>query len=151
MKTSVIEVSGLLSVFGVEAVEAQIAEVPGVESVTVNFAAGNATVRYDETRVDVADIKAAIRHAGSRSDESPHEHADHPQAASGEPVKTSQQSSRASDATPDRAVPSVAAAAPTSHVVDNHKGHASTTAQPATSAASPAFSTWYTRPFQPTA
>ena len=62
MKTSVIEVHGLLSVFGVEGVESWIGEVPGVESVTVNYAAGNATVRYDETEVDVAGIKAALHH-----------------------------------------------------------------------------------------
>ena len=36
-----------------------LGEVPGVESATVNFAAGSATVRYDETRLEVADIKAS--------------------------------------------------------------------------------------------
>lgn len=61
MKTSVIEVHAMLSVLGVDEVELQIAEVPGVESVTVNFAAKNATVRYDETRLDVADIKSDVR------------------------------------------------------------------------------------------
>ena len=50
MKTSVIEVHDMLSVFSVEEVEKRIGEVPGVESATVNFAAGNATVRFDETR-----------------------------------------------------------------------------------------------------
>ncbi len=61
MKTSVIEVHALLSVLSVDEVEKRIGEVPGVESVTVNFAAENATVRYDETRLDVADIKSALR------------------------------------------------------------------------------------------
>ncbi len=51
----------MLSVFSVFAVEKRIREVPGVKSATVNFAAGNATVRYDETRLDVADIKSALR------------------------------------------------------------------------------------------
>ncbi|MEO5670067.1 MAG: heavy-metal-associated domain-containing protein [Ramlibacter sp.] len=37
---------------------------PGVESVTVNFAAGNATVRFDETRIESADIKSAVRQRG---------------------------------------------------------------------------------------
>lgn len=37
---------------------------PGVESVTVNYAAGSATVRYDETRLNVADIKSAVRQGG---------------------------------------------------------------------------------------
>ena len=71
MKTSVIEVHGMLSVLSVDEVEKRIGEVPGVESVTVNYAAGNATVRYDETRLEVADIKSAVRHAGiSRAGES---------------------------------------------------------------------------------
>ncbi|MEO6280161.1 heavy metal translocating P-type ATPase [Roseateles sp.] len=61
MKTSVIEVHAMLSVLSVEEVEKRIGEVPGVESVTVNFAAENATVRYDETRLEVADIKSALR------------------------------------------------------------------------------------------
>ena len=61
MKTSVIEVQAMLSVLSVDEVEKRIGEVPGVESVTVNFAAQNATVRYDETRLEVADIKSAVR------------------------------------------------------------------------------------------
>ena len=61
MKTSVIEVHAMLSVLSVDEVERRIGEVPGVESVTVNFAAGNATVRYDETRLDVADSKSTVR------------------------------------------------------------------------------------------
>ena len=61
MKTSVIEVRDMLSVLSVVGVEKRIGEVPGVESVTVNFAAGSATVRYDETRLQVADIKSAVR------------------------------------------------------------------------------------------
>ena len=62
MKTSVIEVHDLLAALSVRAVEARIADVPGVQSVTVNFAAKNATVRYDEARLDVAEIKAAASH-----------------------------------------------------------------------------------------
>ncbi len=61
MKTSVIHVHDMLSVLSVAGVEKRIGEVPGVESVTVNFAAGSATVRYDETRLQVADIKSAVR------------------------------------------------------------------------------------------
>ncbi len=64
MKTSVIEVSDMLSVLSVHGVEDRIGEVPGVESVTVNFSVGNATVRYDETRLDVSDIKSAVRQRG---------------------------------------------------------------------------------------
>jgi Cu2+-exporting ATPase len=67
MKTSVIEVGGMLSVFSVDEVERRIVDVPGVESATVNFAAGNATVRYDETRLVIADIRSAVRQRGIES------------------------------------------------------------------------------------
>ena len=67
MKTSVMEVHDMLSVLSVEGVEQRIGEVPGVESVTVNFAAGSATVRYDETRLEIADIKSAVRQSGYES------------------------------------------------------------------------------------
>ena len=67
MKTSVLDVHAMLSVWSVDEVEQRIGEVPGVESVTVNYAAGNATVRYDETRLEVADIKSAVRQRGSQS------------------------------------------------------------------------------------
>lgn len=39
MKTSVIEVRGLLSALGVDEVEERLGEVPGIASVTVNYAA----------------------------------------------------------------------------------------------------------------
>lgn len=70
MKTSVIEVRDMLSVLSVLGVEKRIGEVPGVESVTVNFAAENATVRYDETRLEIADIRSAVRQVGYESAES---------------------------------------------------------------------------------
>ena len=74
MKTSVIEVHDMLSVFSVDEVEKRIGEVPGVQSVTVNFSAGNATVRYDETQLEASDIKSAVRQRGYASaDEPPHE------------------------------------------------------------------------------
>ena len=64
MKASAIEVHDMLSVFSVDEVEKRISEVPGVQSVTVNFAAGNATVRYDETQLEATDIKSAVRQRG---------------------------------------------------------------------------------------
>ncbi len=67
MKTSVIEVHDMLSVFSVDEVEKRIGEVPGVDSVTVNYAAGSATVRFDETRLAVADIKSGVRQRGYES------------------------------------------------------------------------------------
>ena len=71
MKTSVIEVRDMLSVLSVQGVEERIGDVPGVESVTVNFSAGNATVRYDETRLDIADIKSDVRQRGYDEDSAP--------------------------------------------------------------------------------
>ena len=68
MKTSVTEVKDMLSVLSLDEVEKRIGEVPGVESVTVNYAAGNATVRYDETRLEIADIKSAVRQSGYETD-----------------------------------------------------------------------------------
>ncbi len=67
MKTSVIEVHDMLSAFSVDEVEKRIGEVPGVGSVTVNYAAGSATVRFDETRLAVADIKSSVRQQGYAS------------------------------------------------------------------------------------
>jgi Cu2+-exporting ATPase len=64
MKTSVIEVHDMLTVLSVEEVEKRIGEVPGVESVTVNFAAANATVRYDETQLEIGDVKSTVRQRG---------------------------------------------------------------------------------------
>ena len=68
MKTSVMEVRDMLSVLSVLGVEKRIGEVPGVESVTVNFAAGSATVRFDETRLSLADIRSDVRQSGSKAD-----------------------------------------------------------------------------------
>ena len=66
MKTSVIEVRDLLSVLTVDEVEKRIEDVAGVESATVNYDAKNATVRYDETLLEVADIKVLIHQRGQQ-------------------------------------------------------------------------------------
>ena len=68
MKTSVMKVHDMLSVLSVSGVEERIGEVPGVESVTVDFAAGSATVRFDETRLTLADIRSNVRQSGSKDD-----------------------------------------------------------------------------------
>ena len=81
MKTSVIEVHEMLSVLSVDEVEKRIGEVPGVESVTVNFAAGSATVRYDETRLEPADIKSAVRQRGYEPTAAGKDHDEHPASA----------------------------------------------------------------------
>ena len=94
MKTSVIEVRDMLSVLSVQGVEDRIGDVPGVDSVTVNFSAGNATVRYDETRLDIADIKSDVRQRGYDEEAAPgvsvgHGHHDHAApAASASPPAT---------------------------------------------------------------
>ena len=54
----------LLSVLTVDEVEERMGGVPGVDSATVSYAAGNATVRYDETRLEVADIKVMVHQRG---------------------------------------------------------------------------------------
>ncbi len=71
MKTSVIEVHDMLSVLSVSGVEKRVGAVPGVESVTVNYAAGTATVRYDETRLHVSDIKSDVRQSGYEQETAP--------------------------------------------------------------------------------
>lgn len=68
MKTSVMKVHDMLSVLSVSGVEERIGQVPGVESVTVDFAAGSATVRFDETRLSLADIRSSVRQSGSKDD-----------------------------------------------------------------------------------
>ena len=67
MKTSVIEVPDMLSVLTVDEVEERFEEVPGVESATVNYAAGKITVRYDETLLKVADINIFVHQRGQKS------------------------------------------------------------------------------------
>ena len=104
MKTSVIEVHDMLSVLSVDEVEMRIGDVPSVESVTVNYAAGSATVRYDETRLQIADIKSAVRRHG-------HEAAA-PAAGSAGAGHESHQASDASPATPAPAAPQAVPGAP---------------------------------------
>ena len=71
MKTSVMEVRDMLSVLSVSGLEERIGKVAGVESATVNFAAGTVTVRYDETRLNIADIRSDVRQSGYETDSAP--------------------------------------------------------------------------------
>ncbi len=113
MKTSVIEVHDMLSVWSVDEVEERIGEVPGVESVTVNYAAGNATVRYDETRLEVADIKAAVRQSGYKSaGESLPKSVSEPKPAHKDTGVPSPKAGPASASTPETAGPIASTAAP---------------------------------------
>ena len=118
MKTSVIEVHDMLSVWSVDEVEKRIGEVPGVESVTVNYAAGSVTVRYDETRIEVADIKSTVHQSEYQS------------AGESEPKHESEQSparKRAAVPKPEAAPP-----APAAPAVGGHQGHAAPDAKPST-------------------
>ncbi|MDQ2666656.1 MAG: heavy-metal-associated domain-containing protein [Gemmatimonadota bacterium] len=48
MTTSTLQVHDMLSVLSVDEVERRSGDVPGAASVTVDFAAGRATVRHDD-------------------------------------------------------------------------------------------------------
>ena len=61
MKTSVMEVHDMLSVLSVLGVEERIGKVPGVESVTVNYAAQSATAPISEVRRIVMNISLNCR------------------------------------------------------------------------------------------
>ena len=117
MKTSVMEVHDMLSVLSVDEVEQRIGEVPGVKSATVNYAAGSATVRYDETRLEIADIKSAVRQRGYEAAASAGDgHEGHtapgaPAPAGAASAGTAPQDKAAPSTTPK---PSPAAPAPTS-------------------------------------
>jgi Cu2+-exporting ATPase len=64
MRTIIIEVGGLVSALSARGVEKQVARIPGVERVEVNYAAGSATVVYDETRLDLKTLKARVQECG---------------------------------------------------------------------------------------
>ena len=131
MKTSVIEMRDMLAVLTVEEVEKHISEVPGVESATVNYAAKNATVRYDETLLEVADIKVLVhQHSKQSADDQRHQkaapHVPHspPLAVTPSPAAPgdAQQDKANLDAPPSTSVaaepkPAPAAGAPTWHVL----------------------------------
>ena len=111
MKTSAIEVHDMLSVFSVDEVEKRIGEVPGVQSVTVNFAAGNATVRYDETQLAATDIKSAVRQRGldpAAPAAGPAGDGDEGKAASDAPPAAPEAASAEPSAAPNAAAPDVA-------------------------------------------
>ena len=113
MKTSVIKVHDMLSVLSVDELEKRIGEVPGVESVTVNYAAGNATVRYDETRLEVADIKAAVRQSGYKSaGESEPKPVSEPKPGHKDTGAPAPKAGPASASMPETAVPKPSPAAP---------------------------------------
>ncbi len=134
MKTSVIAVHDLLSVLTVDEVEERIVKVPGVESATVNYAAGNSTVRYDETRLDVADIKAIVHqreHQSAGESRARHVNAHEPahEPAPKRAVLPTHQTVTATASTPEVAVPNASTVtpatvpAPAVPAAGGHEGH----------------------------
>ena len=139
MKTSIIEVSDMLSILTVDEVEKRIGEMPGVESATVNYAAGNATVRYDETLLDVAEIKVLVHQRGKQSagesqakdvSEDKHEHKP--------AVKPTPEAAPASASPPEPAMPKAApvepatASKPTAPAGDAQQDEEASAAPPST-------------------
>ena len=127
MKTSVIEVRELLSELTVEEVEKRIRNVPGVASATVNYAARNAAVRYDETRLEVADIKVIVHQRGRQSTNEPlPKHVSQHKAAHKQAVVPKPQATPASASTPVvSAVP-----APVAPAVDGQEGQSASDTPP---------------------
>jgi Cu2+-exporting ATPase len=64
MKTSTVEVGELVSSLSAAGVQRQIAALPGVHHVDVNYVAGSATVHYDETKTSLEDIQRRIVDCG---------------------------------------------------------------------------------------
>ena len=64
MKTTTIDVGRLLSALSARGVERQLAKLPGVHRVEVNYVAGSATIVYDETVTDLKAIKARVHECG---------------------------------------------------------------------------------------
>ena len=113
MKTSFIKVHDMLSVLSVDELEKRIGEVPGVESVTVNCAAKSATVRYDETRLQAADIKSVVRQSGYKSaGESLPKPVSEPKPGHKDTGAPAPKAGAASASTPETAGPKVSTAAP---------------------------------------
>lgn len=64
MLESVIHVDGLLTVLCARNVERALLKMPGVHHVVANYLNSTATVHYDETRVTLAQLQAAVSDCG---------------------------------------------------------------------------------------
>jgi Cu2+-exporting ATPase len=64
MKTSIIDVRGLLSPLSARGIEKQLARLMGISQVDVNCASGSATVVYDEALVSLSSIQAKLQACG---------------------------------------------------------------------------------------
>src|SRR5262249_36703178 len=64
MKTTTLDVGGMLSTLDYQAVEKQLARMPGVEHASAGIASNSATIEYDETVTGGVALEAAIRDCG---------------------------------------------------------------------------------------
>ncbi|MBF6989977.1 cation-translocating P-type ATPase [Cupriavidus sp. IK-TO18] len=64
MKTSIIEVGGLLSVLSAHGVEKRLTRLPGVVKAEVNCVSGSTTVEYDDAVTSLSEIKARLDECG---------------------------------------------------------------------------------------
>tara|TARA_R110002110_G_scaffold167482_1_gene368474 strand:- start:17797 stop:20172 length:2376 start_codon:yes stop_codon:yes gene_type:complete len=64
MKTSTIELRGLLSALSARGVEKQLLKLKGLKKAEVNYVAGSATVVYDESVLALVDIEARVKECG---------------------------------------------------------------------------------------
>ena len=60
MKTVVVNIDGMMSVCDGLGVEKRLLAHAGIENVEANFLSGTATVKYDESKVTLVDIKNMI-------------------------------------------------------------------------------------------
>ena len=82
---------------------------PGVASATVNYAAKSATVRYDETLLEIADIKVLVHQRAQKSEgESPSEDVSEHKPAHKPAVGPTPEGASASASPPEPAVPKAA-------------------------------------------
>jgi len=64
MTEIVFNVSGMHCQACVQLIESEVGDVAGVESVVVDLEGATATVKFDPTRTDPAELSAAIERAG---------------------------------------------------------------------------------------
>ena len=64
MKTTTLDVSGMLSMLDYQGVEKQLGRLPGVHHATASIASNSVTVEYDETVTSVAELKGKIDECG---------------------------------------------------------------------------------------
>src|SRR5260370_21144680 len=64
MKTSVVDVGGIVSPLSATGVERMLRQLPGLHRAEVNAVAGSATVEYDDARIALDDIRQAVVDCG---------------------------------------------------------------------------------------